>query len=56
MNGNRKIAYFSGCTANYRFPEVPKAVVEIFQKMDSRSTIRIRSAVVCLAFWRAIGK
>jgi glycerol-3-phosphate dehydrogenase subunit C len=28
---NRKIAYFSGCTANYLFPEVPKAVVEVFQ-------------------------
>ena len=27
----RKIAYFAGCTANYLFPEVPKAVVEVFQ-------------------------
>ena len=26
-----KIAYFAGCTANYLFPEVPKAVVEVFQ-------------------------
>ena len=28
---NRKIAYFAGCTANYLFPDVPKAVVEVFQ-------------------------
>ncbi len=28
---NRKIAYFSGCTANYLFPDVPKAAVEVFQ-------------------------
>ena len=28
----RKIAYFAGCTANYLFPEVPKAVVDVFQK------------------------
>jgi glycerol-3-phosphate dehydrogenase subunit C len=28
----RKIAYFAGCTANYLFPDVPKAVVEVFQK------------------------
>jgi len=28
---SRKIAYFAGCTANYLFPEVPKAVVEVFQ-------------------------
>jgi glycerol-3-phosphate dehydrogenase subunit C len=27
---NRKIAYFAGCTANYLFPEVPRAVVEVF--------------------------
>jgi glycerol-3-phosphate dehydrogenase subunit C len=30
-NRNRKIAYFAGCTANYLFPEVPRAVVEVFQ-------------------------
>ena len=30
-NQNRKIAYFAGCTANYLFPEVPRAVVEVFQ-------------------------
>lgn len=28
----RKIAYFSGCTANYLFPDVPKAVVAVFQR------------------------
>jgi len=28
---HRKIAYFAGCTANYLFPDVPKAVVEVFQ-------------------------
>ena len=27
---NRKVAYFSGCTARYLFPDVPKAVVEVF--------------------------
>lgn len=27
----RKIAYFAGCTANYLFPEVPRAAVEVFQ-------------------------
>ena len=30
-NQNRKIAYFAGCTANYLFPEVPQAVVDVFQ-------------------------
>ena len=30
-NQSRKIAYFAGCTANYLFPEVPRAVVEVFQ-------------------------
>jgi glycerol-3-phosphate dehydrogenase subunit C len=30
-SGNRKIAYFAGCTANYLFPEVPRAVVEVLQ-------------------------
>ena len=28
---SRKIAYFAGCTANYLFPEVPRAAVEVFQ-------------------------
>ncbi len=28
---NRRIAYFAGCTANYLFPDVPKAVVEVFR-------------------------
>jgi len=28
---NKKIAYFAGCTANYPFPEVPRAVVNILQ-------------------------
>lgn len=28
---NSKIAYFAGCTANYLFPEVPRAVVEVLQ-------------------------
>ena len=27
----RKVAYFAGCTANYLFPEVPRAVVEVLQ-------------------------
>jgi glycerol-3-phosphate dehydrogenase subunit C len=27
----KKVAYFVGCTARYFFPEVPKAVVEVFQ-------------------------
>jgi glycerol-3-phosphate dehydrogenase subunit C len=27
----RKVAYFAGCTANYLFPEVPRAAVEVFQ-------------------------
>ena len=30
-NQNRKIAYSAGCTANYLFPEVPRAVVDVFQ-------------------------
>ena len=29
---NRKIAYFAGCTANFLFPDVAKAVVEFFQR------------------------
>jgi glycerol-3-phosphate dehydrogenase subunit C len=28
---HRKIAYFAGCTANYLFPDVPKAAVEVLQ-------------------------
>lgn len=28
---SRKLAYFAGCTGNYLFPEVPKAVVEVFR-------------------------
>ena len=28
---NRKIAYFAGCTANYLFPDVPKAVVQVLK-------------------------
>ncbi len=28
---NRKIAYFAGCTANYLFPDVPRAVVDVLQ-------------------------
>jgi len=30
-NQRRKVAYFAGCTANYLFPEVPRAAVEVFQ-------------------------
>lgn len=30
----RKVAYFIGCSAKYFFPEVPKAVVEVFEKND----------------------
>ena len=30
-NPGRKVAYFAGCTGKYLFPEVPKAVVEVFQ-------------------------
>jgi glycerol-3-phosphate dehydrogenase subunit C len=28
---NRKIAYFAGCTANYLFPDVPTAVVQVLK-------------------------
>jgi glycerol-3-phosphate dehydrogenase subunit C len=28
----RKVAYFAGCSARYIFPELPKAVVSIFQR------------------------
>jgi glycerol-3-phosphate dehydrogenase subunit C len=31
-NPKRRIAYFAGCTGKYLFPEVPRAVVEIFQR------------------------
>jgi glycerol-3-phosphate dehydrogenase subunit C len=27
----RKMAYFAGCTANFLFPEVPKAAIEVFR-------------------------
>ena len=27
----RKLAYFAGCTGRYLFPDVPKAVVDVFQ-------------------------
>jgi glycerol-3-phosphate dehydrogenase subunit C len=30
-NQHRKIAYFAGCTANYLFPNVPQAAVDVFQ-------------------------
>jgi len=30
-NPRRKVAYFAGCTGKHLFPEVPKAVVEVFQ-------------------------
>jgi glycerol-3-phosphate dehydrogenase subunit C len=30
-NPKRKLAYFAGCTGKYFFPEVPKAVVDVFQ-------------------------
>ena len=30
-NSTRKLAYFAGCTGKHLFPEVPKAVVEIFR-------------------------
>ena len=33
-NQNRKIAYFAGCTANYLFPDVPQAVIDVFQYND----------------------
>ena len=29
--GHRKVAYFAGCTANYLFPEVAKAAVEVLR-------------------------
>ncbi|GAG10301.1 unnamed protein product, partial [marine sediment metagenome] len=28
----KKVAYFAGCTARYFFPEVSKAVIEVFEK------------------------
>jgi len=30
----KKVAYFVGCSARYFFPEVPRAVVEVFEKND----------------------
>jgi len=30
-NPGRKLAYFAGCTGKYLFPEVPKAVVDVFR-------------------------
>jgi glycerol-3-phosphate dehydrogenase subunit C len=30
-NPNRRVAYFAGCTGKFLFPEVPKAVVEVFR-------------------------
>jgi glycerol-3-phosphate dehydrogenase subunit C len=30
--GKKKVAYFAGCTARYLFPDVAKAVVEVFEK------------------------
>ena len=32
-HARRKVAYFAGCTANYLFPAVPRAVVEVLQKI-----------------------
>jgi len=31
-NGKKKVAYFAGCTARRLFPEVPRAVVEVFER------------------------
>ena len=31
-NPKRRIAFFAGCTGKYLFPEVPRAVVEVFQR------------------------
>jgi glycerol-3-phosphate dehydrogenase subunit C len=31
---SRKVAYFAGCTANYLFPEVPKAAVAVLRAND----------------------
>ena len=31
-DSHRKIAYFAGCTARYLFPDVPKAVIKVFEK------------------------
>ena len=30
--GKKKVAYFVGCSAKYFFPEVPEAVVEVFER------------------------
>jgi glycerol-3-phosphate dehydrogenase subunit C len=31
-NSKRKVAYFAGCTARYFFPDVPKAVIDVFER------------------------
>ena len=31
-DSRRKVAYFAGCTARYLFPDVPKAVIKVFEK------------------------
>lgn len=33
-SNGRKVAYFAGCTAQYLFPDVPKAVVEILRRNE----------------------
>lgn len=32
----RRVAYFAGCTARYLFPDIPKAVVDIFERNNIR--------------------
>jgi glycerol-3-phosphate dehydrogenase subunit C len=32
VESKRKVAYFAGCTARYLFPDVPKAVVDVFER------------------------
>lgn len=31
-HSHRKVAYFAGCTARYLFPDVPKAVIKVFER------------------------
>ncbi len=31
-DNKRNVAYFAGCTARYLFPEVPKAVIDVFER------------------------
>jgi glycerol-3-phosphate dehydrogenase subunit C len=31
-DGRKKVAYFAGCTARYFFPDVAKAVIEVFER------------------------